>query len=236
MRGGLAAAVSALLLGVGHRVTGLGNRICAPPPAPAPSIKDLAFQRWQEVKGDKTLRLQYELDCHSLVLDVGGYEGQWASDIFSRYLCRIHIFEPVPDFADAIACRFAANSAIRLHRAALGAAPGAAKLSVNGDGSSFHLQADDGVLVRVTTLEDFMVTEGIYEITLMKINIEGAEYDLLDHLVASDQVRRFGNLQIQFHDFVSNAESRKQAIQLRLRETHSLVYEYPFIWEGWARL
>jgi FkbM family methyltransferase len=235
MRGRLAATASAVLFRTGHKVVNLGYRIC-PPPTPEPTAKDMAFQRWREVNGDKTLRLEYELDRRSLVLDVGGYEGQWASDIFSRYLCAIHVFEPVPDFADAIERRFASNDAIKLHRVALGAKAGEAKLSISGDGSSLHLQTDKEVLVRVVTLEEIVAAEGIDDIALMKINIEGAEYDLLDHLTASGLVRRVRNLQVQFHDFVQDAECRKKAIQSRLRETHKLTYEYPFVWESWERV
>ena len=49
---------------------------------------------WFQNNGDKTLRLNYPLTDKSIVLDLGGYEGQWASDIFSRYCCFIHVFEP----------------------------------------------------------------------------------------------------------------------------------------------
>jgi FkbM family methyltransferase len=238
-RRGLSGAVAAVLFYGGQRLINLGYRLCPPPPPeppPKPTVRELAFERWLAIKGDKNLRLEYELDAHSVVFDVGGYEGQWASDIFSRYLCRIHIFEPVPDFADAIAHRFSGNSAIKLHRAALGVAAGEAELSVSEDASSFHVHAGNELSVRVTTLEQIMVAEGIDEVTLMKINIEGAEYDLLDHLIASGLVRKIRSLQVQFHDFVNDAEARKQAIQVRLRETHRLTYEYPFVWESWERI
>ena len=37
---------------------------------------------WIKDKGDKTFRLNYDLHEDSLVFDLCGYEGQWASDIF----------------------------------------------------------------------------------------------------------------------------------------------------------
>jgi hypothetical protein len=49
-----------------------------------------------------------------MVFDVGGYEGQWSSDIFSKYVCHIHIFEPVPEYADQIASRML-NDLVKLH-------------------------------------------------------------------------------------------------------------------------
>ena len=39
---------------------------------------------WIKHQGDKTHRLNYDLNEHSLVFDIGGYEGQWANDIFSK--------------------------------------------------------------------------------------------------------------------------------------------------------
>ena len=46
--------------------------------------------KWFDIKGDKTLRLQYPLNEESIVFDLGGYHGQWASDIFNKYMCNIN--------------------------------------------------------------------------------------------------------------------------------------------------
>src|SRR5690242_15007232 len=71
---------------------------------------------WLAVQGDRTLRLNYELTDKDTVFDLGGYEGQWASDIFAMYGCSIHIFEPVPQFAEGISKRFARNRRVFVHR------------------------------------------------------------------------------------------------------------------------
>ncbi|MBA7576805.1 hypothetical protein ES708_18647 [subsurface metagenome] len=42
--------------------------------------------QWFEIKGDETLRLDYNLDKNSIVFDIGGYKGQWSSEIFSKLL------------------------------------------------------------------------------------------------------------------------------------------------------
>jgi len=42
--------------------------------------------------GETKLRYAYDLNPDSTVLDLGGYEGQWASNLFSRYLCNIYVF------------------------------------------------------------------------------------------------------------------------------------------------
>ena len=79
--------------------------------------------QWSEDRGDETLRLNYDLDENSIVFDLGGYEGQWASDIFSRYCSTIHIFEPVADFAKRTERRFRGNKKIFVHDFGLAEAP-----------------------------------------------------------------------------------------------------------------
>src|ERR1700736_2306652 len=78
---------------------------------------DILFQhhvsKWFEDKGDSTLRLTYpELNESSIVLDLGGYQGQFAADIFSRYGCRIYVFEPSSAFYRVLRNRFTGNDRI----------------------------------------------------------------------------------------------------------------------------
>ena len=70
-------------------------------------------------------------------------------------------------------------------------------------------------------------------IDLMKINIEGGEYELLDHLVEVGLISDIKNIQVQFHHFVPNAEERMKSIHGELERTHMLTYQYKFLWENW---
>lgn len=181
------------------------------------------------------MRLDYPLNQNAVVFDVGGFEGQWASDIFARYLCSVHVFEPVPSFAEHILHRFARNDRIKVHCTALGSSEGSTTLAVDGDASSSESGSTNRIVVRLTTPESVLASERLSDVDLVKINIEGAEYDLMDHLIETGLVRRFARLQIQFHDFVPDAEQRMESIQARLEKTHRLTYQFPFIWEGWVR-
>ena len=188
---------------------------------------------WIKDEGDKTFRLNYDLDENSLVFDLGGYEGQWASDIFSRYFCTIHVFEPVSEFADKIKARFAGNKRILVHQFGLSNENRAVLLSVNKTSSSLYKQRGELKEVRLVKAVDFIQENHIQKIDLMKINIEGAEYDLLEHLIDAGLISNINNIQVQFHDFVSNAEQRMIMLQKELEKTHSLTYQYPFVWENW---
>ena len=42
-------------------------------------------------------------------------------------------------------------------------------------------------------------------------------------------------LQIQFHNFIPNAEKLREDIREDFSKTHHLTYDYYFIWENWER-
>ena len=150
------------------------------------------------------------------------------------YCCSIHVFEPVEEFADKIIKRFSKNKKIIVHKFGLSNKNKKDKIFLDDDASSIFKkkgESRDIVLVRAV---DFMRENDIQSIDLIKINIEGGEYDLLEHLIDEGFVRNIKNIQAQFHDFVPNAEQRMVGIQQKLARTHSLSYQYPFVWENWV--
>lgn len=197
----------------------------------SPVQKQVKF--WQRDQGDRKLRLDYDLNENSLVFDLGGYEGQWASDIFAMYCCSIHIFEPVEEYFDNIARRFSRNKKIHVYRLGLASENTQWKISVAGPGSSIFRAGADSRNIQLVRAVDFFQEHHLSGIDLMKINIEGGEYDLLEHLIATGWVRRIKDIQVQFHDCVPAAEQRMLAIQSSLANTHSLTYQYPYVWENW---
>ena len=70
--------------------------------------------QWYRDDGDKTHRLNYDLNKDSIVFDLGGYEGQWSSDIYGMYCCNIFIFEVVPEYAMHISKRFEKNEKVKI--------------------------------------------------------------------------------------------------------------------------
>jgi FkbM family methyltransferase len=195
---------------------------------------------WNAAGLDKTLRLDYNLDEHSVVLDVGGYEGQWASDCHCRYGCRIEVFEPVQQFADGIERRFERNPKVSVHRFGLAGGSRTVPLHVNGDRSSVLVQSEDlsaeaPQMVNLVGAEEFFRDAALESVDLMKINIEGGEYELLDHLVDTGLITRIRDVQVQFHDFVPDARAQMERLRGRLAATHAVTYQEDFIWENWRR-
>jgi FkbM family methyltransferase len=191
-----------------------------------------ALAAWRRADGDKTLRLDYDLTEDSVVFDVGGYLGQWTSDIFSRYCCRVYCFEPVRRFAERIAARFSRNGKVRVFPFGLAAGDRRERISQKADGSSVY-RGWGGEEIELVQAARFIQQHQIKRIDLMKVNIEGAEYELIEHLLQTGVIRSIVDLQVQFHNFMPGAIDRVQKIRRQLAQTHSVTYQYDFVWENW---
>lgn len=203
----------------------------------APTPFEKAIKKWFKDKGDQTLRLNYELTESSVVFDLGGYEGQWSSDIYNKYGCTIYIFEPVKKFYQEIVARFEGNNHIKVFNFGLANSNTSCDISLSADGSSIYSNKE-GNYEQITLVRaiDFLREHKIEKIDLMKINIEGGEYDLLDHLLNAGYVENITDIQVQFHDCpeLPNSFERMHNIQRELAKTHILTYQYyPFVWENW---
>jgi hypothetical protein len=72
-------------------------------------------------------------------------------------------------------------------------------------------------------------------IDLIKINVEGAEYEILEKVLDHGLAGQLHDIQVQFHGVVPDAAARRDALRGRLVRTHRLTYDFPFVWENWRR-
>ena len=75
----------------------------------------------------------------------------------------------------------------------------------------------------------------ITRVDLMKINIEGGEFPLLEHIISSGKQAIVRQYQIQFHNFVEKAVDRRTEISRALSKTHVRTWCYTFVWENWRK-
>lgn len=199
-----------------------------------PSKHDLMLRKWWSDGGDYKLRFNYDLNESSLVIDLGGYQGQWTSDLFSRYRCQVFVFEPISTFAERIKERFNKNSQIEVFQYGLGGSTRTETIHICADGSSIFRKSSDFEKVKIVDIKDWFNEKRIIRIDLIKINIEGGEYELLERLIKTSLVEKIKNIQIQFHNISDNSNSRMEQIQKCLKRTHRPTYQYKFIWENWT--
>ncbi|KKQ66365.1 MAG: Methyltransferase FkbM family [Candidatus Daviesbacteria bacterium GW2011_GWA2_38_24] len=190
------------------------------------------YHLWHNVFPNGEIRYQYCLNPDSTVIDVGGYNGDWAARIHEKFGCTVRIFEPVQEFAERIKKRFSGNPNIIVERYGLGAENGTVTITKMEDSSSSFCVGKHQEIVQLRKASEVLTERSI---DLMKINIEGGEYQLLLNLLDEGIAQRIGNIQVQFHEFVPGASKFVQEIRNRLTETHSLLYKVDYVLEDWQR-
>jgi len=194
----------------------------------------VAHRAWVKVSGDRTLRQEYPLGPNSVVIDVGGYLGEWAMLIAEEFDSEIHIFEAVPQFADKIREAFLQNGKCKVYSCGLADADGQDCFSLDDNGSSrFH--GKKAIQVSFRDVDAVFREIGIEHIDLIKINIEGGEFPLLWKLLETGWIQRCDYLQIQFHEFAPDAHAQREKLRHKISETHEEMWNYYFVWESWKR-
>jgi len=193
----------------------------------------LSARQWFKDKGDDTLRLNYNLTEESIVFDVGGYKGGFTEKIYTRYKSNIYIFEPVNNFYNQVDSKFSNFLKIHTYNFGLSNKNQELEIALSEDASSIHIKSGKTEKIKLCSIIEFLDQNNIQNINLIKINIEGGEFDLLPALIDSEIINSIDNLQIQFHTFIENAEKKREEIRKKLSKTHELTYDYYFIWENW---
>lgn len=182
----------------------------------------------------------FPLDEQSVVVDLGGYTGTWAWEIHRRYHPFIHIYEPWPGGVAKIQKRFQDVEKVEVHACAVSDRNERAELTVLGPGSTFTRGVGEGSrsssTIEVELRDIATVIDGLPErIDLLKLNIEGSEFPVLERMIEKDLLRRCGAILVQFHEREPYAYWRRWRIVRSLERTHRRIWNYPFVWECWQR-
>lgn len=170
------------------------------------------------------LRYEYVLEPDDVVIDLGAYCGEWASSVFSRYGCRLVCVEPGPwivgfPYGDVI------NKAAATYNG-----------TMSFGGAYYYTSAHEPQTHEYPCFDVNELLCEYDEIALLKLNIEGGEYVLLNHVIDANCHLRIRDLQVQFHLIEGKPiEEMYGAIADKLTLSHRLTWRYPFCWENWER-
>lgn len=196
--------------------------------------RPLPIDRWIADRGDQTVRIDYPLSSASLVVDVGGFQGNWSQQILDRYGCSICIFEPVSAYTQTITKRFEGCAKVTVYPFGLADAAARTQIAVLGAASSvFAVGQRQYETIELRDAAEVLEPLRSRGIDLIKINIEGGEYDLLARMIETGIARSCRDIQVQFHPQIPGAVELRRQLQEALSVSHRLTYEYPFVWENW---
>jgi FkbM family methyltransferase len=222
-----------------------------------------ALDKWKRTNSEER-RYEYTLDANSVCVDLGAFHCEWAMRISNMYnRPQIFAFEAIPQIFEIGKANITGGTRpkpcqcmpgctatemhtpdtytnIHLQNYAIGKEDGTAVIALGpgfGAASSLHLAADEerSVTVKVRSIKSMFAELKITHVDVMKINIEGAEYDVLECMVENGLHKIVDNFQVQFHRLGENYLQRYCDIKNALNRTHKLTWEFPFIWENWER-
>lgn len=201
-------------------------------------LRDSFYQniyRWNRDNGDKRLRFNYPLNTKSIVFDVGGYIGDYSEEINKKFGCKVYLFEPVPTFFNICSRRFRDNKSIVCLKYGLSSHSNFIDICLDDNASSFK-RFNPGHEIQKAELKDICEVFNEFKlkkIDLIKINIEGGEFDLLPAIINSGLINKIEFIQIQFHNFIKDSNNKRDEIRESLKKTHEEIWCYDFVWESW---
>lgn len=168
----------------------------------------------------------------SVVIDAGSHEANWSHEIYQRYRCKIVALEPIPEYVTKTHSRLEGTSAVVIPMA-LGGWTRLDSFGVHGAMSGQFASESHPQVVGVAGIVDLLKLLKIGDVDLLKLNIEGGEYEVLEALLQLGEAFRFKNIVVQPHTCVSDYAARWKAIQNGLSQTHECIFMEAFCWEGW---
>jgi len=161
-----------------------------------------------------------------VILDVGANIG-----LFSVWVgrqapeARVLAFEPFEENCTGMRANLAGwRHSVEVHQLALGATAGVGAMMDGGDRSLDHRLtmsvSDSKPTVRVITLDDAVALAGTKMIDLLKIDIEGAEADVMG-AASPSTMRRIRRIALEFHDNIRPGTCAY--VQELLKPTHRIV-------------
>lgn len=192
-----------------------------------------AIKRWKWRQGDSKLLYDFDLSEDAVVIDAGCYMGNYSHALCQRSQPTIFAYEPAPVFCEMARERLASFPKVQVECAGLSDFDGETTLFYNDAGSSTQRQsAGDQVKVRILNISEVVKTID-RPIDLLKLNIEGDEYPVLQKLIDDGLMSSVHHLLVQFHRLDKTSQGRYDAIAASLARTHDLAWQYPFVWERW---
>jgi len=200
------------------------------------AVTNNEYHKWVLSDGDNNLLLNLELDKESIFFELGGFDGTYSKQVLNKYSPITYVFEPSKEYYDYLN-GVLKGPKIKVVNKGLSNFNGDLFLVNIGDKSfttdSFHENAEK---IEVIQLSEYMEENNIKKIDLLNINVEGAEYEILDDLINSEKIKDIYNLHIQFHKNRKDYKKLRKSLQQKLAKTHNQTWNYDYIWEKWEKV
>lgn len=182
---------------------------------------------WQERLG------AMNIDPELTIVDCGGHVGEFTQELVNRFPeSLIVVYEPVIDLAAGLRKRFTTVPNVAVRQLALSSNDGWGTLTEPGSlaGRIVDSAGEGGIFVELREASAELLSLG--KLSLLALNVEGSEYEILSNLSRSGVINKIDNLAIQFHRIKGHRKLKREVCR-EIEKTHELVYRIEYVWEMW---
>lgn len=183
--------------------------------------------------GDTVIFKNIMLNKDSVVIDGGGFNGEFTDEILKKTFHKIYIYEPDTNFYNDLLKKYKFEKKVEILNLALFNKEQTINLSKNSNASSIMENSEDGTEVKAVDIsKEFKKYK---DIDLLKLNIEGAEYDVISRLIETQEINKVKYLLVQFHKEHDLDGLKFQKINLEILKNYNIVFNYKYVWSLFIR-
>jgi len=195
---------------------------------------------WNFEANGEVWTVKWAVRTHPGVLfDVGSNQGQWAMAALPHLAGRpLHCFEAVPETFDRLRANLSGRPGITLNDVGLGSEPDNIVFhhsTVTPEVSSRYNIADEyqdsrdrEIEVRITTGDEYCRSHGVDRIALLKVDVEGMEYEVLDGFRAMFRQQKVGAVQFEYGEgYIGARRYLEDICELLQGAGYDLFRQYP---------
>ncbi|MDE1770868.1 MAG: FkbM family methyltransferase, partial [Thaumarchaeota archaeon] len=145
----------------------------------------------------------FEIHSNDTIIDIGSHIGLFT--LFASQFCRdgrIFCFEPVKENYDMLLFNLQLNNIINVKpfNSAVSEKKGEVKIHLNDDesGHSMFISGTKFIQIQSTSLKDIIDSNNLEKCDCVKMDCEGAEYDIIDSL-PEDYFNKIKKMCIEYH-------------------------------------
>lgn len=186
------------------------------------------------------------LNQSSLIIEVGGNIGDDTKEFIRLYNPWIISFEPLDENYNILRRKFGNNSKYELRHYGVGNQRRhlAVQLHDSNNAGTSMFRPVKSNSTRVQIIDVRNIVEEIREIQktrtkdgmidLLSVNCEGCEFEVVPALIVNKMMQYFRHIQFATHvGLVPDTLCIYCQIQQSLEQTHSIIFHYEVLWEGW---
>ena len=190
--------------------------------------------RWFLFNHEKR-KYSIKFDETGLVLDLGSYLGHYTEAVLKNNpQLTFWLYEPLAEFFSVCENKFRNKENIVVSQKAVSADGRKFKMEIDGLRSrQKSVNFSEGVIIDSIGIQE--IFDSISEIQLVKMNIEGMEYECLEQLIRTNSLTKAKYLLIQFHNFEKDSQIRYDLLRKQMARDFENIYTFEWMWELWLR-